>query len=204
MALPPQAIEKLIHEPSHSQGAYRQLLLFSGALFGLALIIYAGLAFGYRAYLATSLQKIDKDIQSFSNSISQEDRAELQGFDSQLVNLRTLLAGHTANSPILGLLERTQQPNVYFTKLTSNTGTDQVTLTGAAKTLDDAARQAAALQEQPEVDRLDFNNAGAQSSGPWQFTITLHLKPSVFHGAVISAPAPVQPIQPTIPTSTPS
>lgn len=204
MALPPQAIEKLIHEPSRSQGAYRELLMFSGALFGLAVFIYAGLAFGYHAYLQSSLTKINKDIQAFSDSVSQADRTELQAFYSQLVNLRTLLAGHTVDSPAMALVERTLQPNVYYTKLTSNTGTNQVVLTGAAKSLDDIARQAAALQVEPEVERLDFNNAGIQATGPWQFTMTLHLRPAALHGVIVTAPAAEAPVLLPPPTSTPS
>ena len=195
MALPPQAIEKLIREPSHTQGVYSELLLISGALLGLTIVIYVGLAFGYRAYLNSSLTKVENEITEFSAGISQEDRAKIQGFYSQLVNLRTLLAGHTAASPVMALLERTIQPDVYYTKLTMNSNNNQAVLTGAAKSLEAIAAQATAFQGQVEVDRIDFNNAGAQATGPWQFTMTIYLKPAVFHGAVIVAPAiPVTPI----------
>jgi hypothetical protein len=195
MALPPQAIEKLIREPSHSQGAYRELLLISGAVLSITIVIYIGLAFGYRAYLDSSLKNVEDQITKFSAGISQEDRAQIQGFYSQLVNLRTLLAGHTAASPVMSLLERTVQPDIYYTKLTMNAANNQAVLTGAAKSLDAIAAQAAAFKGQPEVDRVDFNNAGAQATGPWQFTMTVHLKQTVFHGAIIVAPAvPVAPV----------
>jgi hypothetical protein len=213
MALPPQAIEKLIREPSHTQGAYRELLLISGAMLGLTIVIYIGLAFGYRAYLNSSLTAVEDKITKFSAGVSQEDRAKIQGFYSQLVNLRTLLAGHTAASPVMALLERTVQPDVYYTKLTMNSTNNQAVLTGAAKSLEAIAAQATAFQGQAEVDRVDFNNAGAQAVGPWQFTMTVYLKPAVFHGAVIVAPTiPVTPIStssaltasstPAVPTST--
>lgn len=188
MALPPQAIEKLIREPSHTQGVYRELLLISGAVLGLTVVIYIGLAFGYRAYLNSSLKDVEDQITKFSAGISQEDRAQIQGFYSQLVNLRTLLAGHTAASPVMALLERTIQPDVYYTKLTMNSTNNQAVLTGAARSLQAIAAQATAFQGQPEVERIDFNNAGAQETGPWQFTMTIYLKPAVFHGAVITAP----------------
>lgn len=197
MALPPQAIEKLIREPSRSQGAYRELLLISGAVLSITIVIYIGLAFGYRAYLDSSLKNVEDQITKFSAGISLEDRAQIQGFYSQLVNLRTLLAGHTAASPVMALLERTVQPDVYYTKLTMNAVSNQAVLTGAAKSLDAIAAQAAAFRGQPEVDRVDFNNAGAQATGPWQFTMTIHLKPAVFHGAIVIAPA-----VPTTPTTT--
>jgi len=214
MALPPQAIEKLIREPSHTQGAYRELLLISGALFGLAVVIYAGLAFGYKAYLNSSLAAVESQVSKFNTGISQEDRSQIQGFYSQLVNLRTLLAGHTAASPVLGLLERTAQPDVYYTKLTINTVSNQAVVSGAGRSLESIAVQVAALQAQPEVDHLEFNNAGAQTAGPWQFTLAIHLKPNTLHGAVINAPviapvvvAPVStstlPTVTSTPTSTP-
>jgi Tfp pilus assembly protein PilN len=203
MALPPQAIEKLIREPSHTQGAYRELLLISGAMLGIAVVIYVGLAFGYRAYLNSSLDNVEEQIAKFSAGISQEDRAQIQGFYSQLVNLRTLLAGHTVASPVMALLERTVQPDVYYSKLTMNANNNQAVLAGAARSLAAAAAQAAALQGQPEVDRVDFNNAGLQSAGPWQFTMTIYLKPEVFHGVIVKAPeAPAVPAAPAA-TSTP-
>lgn len=204
MALPPQAIEKLIREPARTQGAYRELLLISGAVLGLTLIVYAGLAFGYRAYLNSSLNTVEAEIRQFSAGISQEDREQIQGFYSQLVNLRTLLAGHTVASPVMDLLERTVHPDVYYTKLTMNATNNQAVLTGAARSLEAIAAQAAAFQGQPEVDRVDFNNAGAQATGPWQFTMTVHLKPAIFHGVIIQAPivppATSDPI--VVPTST--
>lgn len=187
MALPPQEIEKLIRAPSHTQGAYRELLLISGALLGLAVIIYVGLAFGYRSYLDSSLASVDAEIVQFSAGISQEDRAQIQDFYSQLVNLRTLLADHTVASPVMGLLERTVQADVYYTKLTMNSANNQAVLTGVARSLPAIAAQAAAFRDQPEVDRIDFNNAGAQAAGPWQFTMTLHLNPATFHGVIVEA-----------------
>jgi hypothetical protein len=196
----------LVREPSRTQGAYRELLLISGALFGLSIIFYAGLAFGYAAYLRSSLTEVDAQIQNFSAGISEEDRAQVQGFYSQLVNLRTLLAGHTTASPVLALLERTVQPGVHYTKLTLNANNRQVVLSGAADSLDDAAAQAAVLQGQPEVAHLDFNNAGAQAAGPWQFTLTVTLGPDVFRSVgadsgEAGAPVPDGPLEaPEIPT----
>lgn len=214
MALPPQAIEKLIREPSRTQGAYRDLLLISAAMLGLAIVVYIGLAFGYRAYLNSSLKNVEDQITKFSAGISQEDRAQIQGFYSQLVNLRTLLANHTVASPVLALLERTVQPDVYYTKLTMNSNNNQAVVTGAAKSLQAVAAQAAALQGQPEVERVDFNNAGAQATGPWQFTMTVYLKAPVFHGVIVSTPeapavpppatpAPATTSTPPVTTSTP-
>ncbi|HLA40669.1 MAG: hypothetical protein A2855_00380 [Candidatus Liptonbacteria bacterium RIFCSPHIGHO2_01_FULL_57_28] len=206
MALPPQAIEKLIRDPSHTQGAYRGLLLVSGAILGLVVVIYVGLAFGYKAYLESSLKDVESQIAKFSASVSQEDRAQIQGFYSQLVNLRTLLANHTVASPVLALLERTVQPDVYYTKLTMNANNNQAILTGTARSLEAIAAQAAAFKDQPEVDRIDFNNAGAQTgNNTWQFAMTVHLKPEIFRG-VITAPPQSAPIVPpattTAPTST--
>ena len=192
MALPPQAIEKLIREPGRTQGAYRELLLFSGAIFALTVVVSAGLSFGYTPYLEGQLASVEKQIQNFDPGVSQEDRTQIQGFYSQLVNLRTLLSNHTAASPVLAMLERTVQPDVYYTKFTMNVATNQAVVNGAAKSLDSAAAQAKVLEGQPEVDHLDFNNAGSQSGGPWQFTMTIYLKPAVFRG-LIAAPQPAAP-----------
>lgn len=203
MSLPQQAIEKLIREPSSPQGAYRQLLLIAGGLFIVMIVVYAGLAFGYQTYLRRSVAALKDKRDAVSASVPAEAQAETAAFYSQLVNLRTLLGAHSRVSPAFALVERSASPNAYFTRMNVNVATNEMTLTGAARTLKDIADQAALIERQPEVSRASFNNAGAGTSGIWQFTMTVFLKPDVLRSAAASGQVPIAPPVVT-PTTTPS
>jgi hypothetical protein len=146
------------------------------------LVLYFGIAYGYQAYLRSSVTKLDQDIAKFGERIPQADQEKTAEFYSALVNLRELLKTHTSASPVFALLERTANTNIYYTKLNLNTVTNEVDLVGVARNLQDAAALAALLSTQPEVSRINFTNAGNQN-GVWQFTMNLFLNPNVLHAS---------------------
>lgn len=203
MALPAQAIEKIVREPSDTQGAYKRLLLLTISIFIIVVIVYAGLAFGYKAYLASSVSKLEAQIAASANTVSAEDEASIGTFYSQLVNLRTVLGTHRSVSRIFALLERTVAPNVYYTKISLNTSTNELTLSGAARGLADIAAQAALFEKQSEVDHVNFSNGGVSTGQPWQFTMSVFLKSDVLKGGMTStAPAVIIPQATSTPAST--
>lgn len=192
MALPPQAVERLVQDPSSTQGAYKQFLILGISLFILMVVLYAGIAFGYTAYLQDAVNNLDKQIQDFATHTPLDQQAQAAGFYSQLINLRQLLKNHTAASPALTLLERTASPDVYYTKLNLNSVTNEVDLNGVARTLNAAAAEAAMLQVQPEVARINFTSVSqSQSQGQgqtgWQFSISVFFNPGVLQGVSQSA-----------------
>lgn len=170
------------------------------------LVLYFGLAYGYHAYLASSVTKLDQNIAQFGEQIPQADQDKTAQFYSQLVNLRELLKSHTVASPLFAVLERTALPNVYYSKLNANTSTNEVDITGAAKSLEDAAAEVALLEQQPEVARVHIVNAGSQNNA-WQFTMNVFFAPDILHanGAAGAAAIHVPPAPPvTAPASTSS
>ncbi len=187
MALPPQAIDRMIQEPSATPGPYKELLVLSGALFLLMIVLYVGLAFGYQPYLKREVQDIDKKIQTYSQQIPPEDQKITADFYSALTNLKQLLSTHTRVLPVMGFLERTVMPNVYYNKVSVNTMSNQANVAGIAKNLEDIANQAALLEKQPEVARINFSNAGALN-GVWQFTMDIWFTPAFLHANGASSP----------------
>lgn len=204
MALPTQEIERLTRGSTAEQGTYKQLLLLSGTLLAISLILYGGLSFGYEPYLEGQVSSLDAKIQDFSRQIPIEDQAKLTSFYSQLANLKTLIGKHASNSKVFDWLEGNTQGNVYFTKLTFNASTYQLTLIGNSRTPDDAAEQAAIIEDQPEVLRLNFNNLAPAATGGWQFNISIFLDPKAFmdNGGIKSQPAPAIQNQAAAPTAT--
>ncbi len=201
MALPAQAIEKMIREPSRSQGAYRQLMLLGLGLFVLVVVIYAGIRFGYQAYLKSSVEKLTVQKDEMSAAVPAEAQAETAAFYSQLVNLRTLLGSHSRVSPAFALLERSISPDIYYTRMNVNVTTNEMALAGAAKSLSAIAAQAALLERQPEVSRVNFSNAGTQTGGTWQFSMTVFLNPNTLRPTTAAVPVP-PPISTTTPAGT--
>ncbi len=175
MALPTQEIERLTRGKSSEQGSYKQLLLLAGSLFAISLIIYLGLSYGYEPYLNGQKDDLDIQIQEFSKKIPQEDQTKLVSFYSQLANVKTLLGKHPMTSKAFDWLETNTQANTYFTKLTFNVPTSQITLLGNSKSPQDAAEQAAIFESQPEVLRLNLNNLAVSPGGGWQFNMTVFM-----------------------------
>lgn len=191
MALPSQAIEKLVRDPGRTTGGYRQLLLLSATLFFLALVIYFGLRFGYQPYLDSSVTKLDQQIQQFGQEISKEEQDNITAFYSQLVNLRTLLGARVVGSPVLDLLERDTLPGVYYTKASLNTLNSEFSLSGAARTVEDISRQAAIFEHDSSVMRVNFANIVGPSSASesWQFTMSIFVRPELLKPSIT---APVE------------
>ncbi len=202
MALPPQAVEKLIQEPVATQGVYKELLLLAGSLLALMLVLYFGIAYGYEAYLNSSITKLNQDIAKFGERIPQADQERTAQFYSALVNLRELLKAHTTASPVLNLLERVTGQNIYYTKLNLNANANEADLAGVAKGVNDAASLAALLERQPEVTRVNFTNVSNQN-GAWIFTMSVFLDPSVMHANGLTSPnlAPFPAASSTLPAS---
>lgn len=180
MALPSQAIEKLVRDPGQSPGGYRQLLMLSATLFLLALVVYFGLRFGYKPYLDSSVAKLDEQIQKFGQEIPKDEQEKIGAFYSQLVNLRALLAARVVGTPAFEVLEHTTLPDVYYTKASLNALNSELALTGIAKTLESVSAQAGVLEKDPNVARVSFANVASVSGvDGWQFTMSVFLRPEV-------------------------
>ena len=181
MALPPQAVERLVREPVRTQGAYRQLVMLSGTLFFITLIIYLGLQFGYRPYLESSVLNLDSQIREFSAEIPLEEQQEIKHFYSALVNLKTLLGNRSFVSPGLRVLDEGTISSVYYTRASLNTTNNTLALTGIAETENDIARQLGIFEEDTRVATVKFENAAALSTGGVQFSATLTLTEETLH-----------------------
>ncbi len=188
MSLPPRAIDELSREPVRTQGWYGELLMFSGTLLFIAILVYVGIAYGYKPYLERQVADLNTQIATFSEQIPEQDQQQFLGFYSQLVNTQRLLAQHVMGSGFFNWLESNTSPNVYYTKLDMNTANNQVGLAGTARTMGDIAAELAILEGQPQVQRINFGNASANTNGTWQFNMTLFFSPGFF-GAASSTPA---------------
>ncbi len=184
MALPPNAVEQLSRRPSNdvrSPAWFGQLLMFSATVFFLTIAIFLGLQFGYHAYLKNQNADLQKNIDSFAVQVPADQQERLIAFYSQLQNLNTLLDKHVVVSHVFPWIENSTLATVYFSKLSLNTGTQQIALSGLARTLADFSQQLRIFQDRSvDVQRVSFSNVSISPKGLWQFDIVLFMRPTFF------------------------
>jgi len=183
MALPTQEIEKLAKSPSESQGSYRQLLMLAGTLLFISVVLYAGLTFGYAPYIENQIVSVGEKSRALDEKVPKEKQDQLIAFYSQISNLSTLLGKHPNTIKIFGWLEANTQPNIYFSKLSFNLSTYQLSLIGVGKTPLDIAEQINIFEKTSEVSRVNFNNITSMTGGNWQFNVSIFLDPKFIAAA---------------------
>lgn len=176
------AIAELAREPLRTPGWSSRLLMLSGTIFFVSVFVYFGLVFGYKPYLENQVQKLNDQIQSFSQKISVEDQENIVRFYSQSTNLKTLLGNHVTPSPILRWLEQNTHTGVFFTRFVLNTNQNQLSLSGAGRTAADAGAQAIIFERAAAVERVNLTSVSVGPTGLWEFTLTLFLRPEFVRG----------------------
>lgn len=183
MPLPQQVIEQLSREPAKTPGWSWQLLMFAATIFFASLVVYFGIAFGYKPYLSSRTEALKKQIQTFGQQVPLEEQAKIINFYSQIVNLKSILADHVYGSPVFDWLEKNTQVNVYYDKFGLNIQTGQLVLGGFGKSVDDVIQQVAIYENRPEIKRTNLRNLSFVN-GLWQFDATLYFEPGFFRHSV--------------------
>ncbi len=180
MALPQKVIEQLGREPPRTPGWSGQLLIFSSTVFVVCLFIYLGLVFGYQSYLQDGVQKLQDQIQLFSQKIPTDEQAKLVSFYSQIANLRSLISNRVISSRALAWLEKNTQANSYLDKFGLDTAGAKMTVGVKSKTMADALQQIAIFENLPEIKSVDIGGISF-SENLWQFDATIVLTPGYFN-----------------------
>jgi len=201
MPLPQQVVEQLSRESSRTPGWSSGIILFSGTVFGVVLLVYLGLTFGYTPYLNAQISQANDQIKKLDQSVSADDQTKLATFYSQVTNLHLLTANHIFFSQFLSWLEDNTEANVYYTNLTFTSG-NQISFSGVAKTQADLNQQMAIFESSGNVASISVSNLSlVAGSNAWTFSAILTLKPSLFLWQSNGTTASVPPIAPTATTS---
>lgn len=181
MPLPENVVAQLGREPAKTQGWAGGAISFSGGILFLAVIIWAGLQFGYEPYLNGQLGATQKKVTDLNNSISASDQAQLVDFYSQTANLQTLLQKHTLTSQFFSWLESNTEANVTYTSF-SLTLDDHALLGGTAASEADINQQIAVFENSPQVSSVSVSAVTAPliPGQAWTFRANLAMTPSVF------------------------
>lgn len=184
MPLPEKVIEQLGREPSGTQGWAVGALLFSGGILFLALVIYAGLAFGYEPYVQSQLTAEQNKVSALNQSIPGSDQSQLIGYYSQIANLQILLQKHTNTTQLFSWLEKNTEANVHFQSL-ALAAANQMTVVGVGATEADINQQVAIFENAPEVSSVTVSNVTAPQipGNGWTFDMVLVMNPSAMQGS---------------------
>lgn len=194
MPFPEKVIERLEREPVRTPGWSGSLLAFSFAIFVIALVLWGGIKYGYETYLQKQVDTLDGQIKAFSQNISAADQARVQTFYSQISNIQKLTSGHIVASPVFDWLQATTLQSVYFSKFSLNAQTNQLSLTGVARTLPDVSSQITAFQGATDkVSKVTVSNVSMGQGTNWQFDIILTFVPGFLRQqAATASPALTQ------------
>lgn len=165
-------------QPKQSGFPWR-LMLLTGVLFGLTVLIYAGIAFGYRPYLEQNLLQIDAQLQQVTTSL-QADADDVFGVYSQLYNIQSLSASHMYGSRAFTLLESGTLPSVRLVKADMDMLKGQAILEGVAADYDAVVNQVSAYRNVPGVSSAQLASAQANEDGSISFVTELSIAKNYF------------------------
>ncbi len=152
-----------------------RLLSIVSAIFLFAVLVYAGLAFGYGPYLASQLREVENEIDQLAASVPREDQEQFVKFYSQLVNLEGLLNDHALVSNLFPLLEQTTHQQVYYTNASLGVSGSELELTGFAGDLTALSEQLEIFDQSEEVNRYSLSRS--ETSGDLvEFRVVLNLR----------------------------
>ncbi len=156
-----------------------RLMVTMLVVFLASILVYLGLAYGYKPFLNKSLADIQGELDGFSAQLSSEQKENFVNFYSQITNLQRLLRTHVLGSKVFPLLESLTHKEVTYTTSNLSVSDKTVTLEGVARNYEVLVQQLALYQGSPEVTRVILDSAKSLGSVV-QFRVKLILNPEVF------------------------
>lgn len=168
-----------------SVGLPWRIFIFMLLIFGFSLFIYAGMDFGYRPYLESTINKLNKDISNLNQSIDEAQQKQIVGFYSQLINIQSLLKAHKPiSSQIFDLIEKNTYQNVRYDGMVVSMADRSVKISGAAPDYETLIKEFSLFEQIPSIERVILENSnmsetavkGKESKKEIKFEIRLILK----------------------------
>ena len=156
-----------------------RLLTFMAIVFLTAILIYAGIAFGYSAYLESQIKNLDEKIAEFNRAIDRETQMRLTAFYSQFANIQKLLDSHVNGSKIFEFLQKNTHQKVYYANMNLSLKEKNIRLDGVAADYNVLAQQMEILRRAPEVQNVSLTGS-QKKDNEITFSVSIILKPELF------------------------
>lgn len=182
--MPPYEVKSILEEQlkrgEQFAGAWPwRLLVFMLILFLVTIFIYAGMAFGYKPYLNSQLDVLDKKLADLNKQVESDQSKILITLYSQLVNAQSILDSHFMPSKLFKFLETNTEERVYYQILTLSLAEKTLKIEGTAGDYNALVRQAEYFRRAPEIKAVFLDDSRTREGGDIQFTLRLILDPGI-------------------------
>lgn len=158
-----------------------RLLIISVVVFGLTVLIWAGISFGYIPYLNSQISGADAAFNTLSSKIDLNQQQNLTDFYSQLYNIQTLSQTHIYPSKLFDFLEKNVYPTVKIVNMQAGVTGGNLSIDGLAADYGTLVNELAVLKSDPNVLTVSLSSSSqrdAKSGGGVTFSIKLTFNPS--------------------------
>jgi Tfp pilus assembly protein PilN len=160
-----------------------RLLLMSLIIFGLTILVWVGIQFGYIPFLNSEISKADANFTTLSGKIDANQQTLLTDYYSQMYNIQALSRSHLYPSRIFDFLEKNIYPLVRINSLQAGVTGGDVSFDGIASDFNTLTNQLAILKADPSVGVVSLSSAqqrDAKSGGGVSFSIRITFNRSFF------------------------
>lgn len=190
MEYPRALIEEQLQKPEDIEVGWPwRLLVFTLFIFGLMLVIFLGIKFGYGPYLDKKAQTLDASISEKSQSLNQGQVDNFIKFYSQVANFKTLLSQHVFGSNILNFLEENTLKTLNYTSFSLDVARQEIKISGIAPDYEVLSQQLEIFRQSGSIKDIAFKNSSNNDKGGINFDATLTLKDDFFKGVPILSSA---------------
>ncbi len=172
------AFPSVIHAKEVTEVTWFSTMMVWGIfLLILSLGFYGWVQYVYISSLSTDTNSLTKELRRLSKEeIPQEQREQVLGTYSQVLNIKNLLRGHIYSTKLIYWLEKNTQKNIFIENITISVQKDTIELVGKGPDKDSVSEQIFAFESADEVKSVKLTDAQFQNT-PASFHMTLTLKP---------------------------
>jgi hypothetical protein len=161
-----------------------RLLIISFVVFGLTVLLWAGIKFGYIPFLNSQLDKVTSSFNSLSQKVSADQQKSLTDFYSQLYNIQTLQNNHKYPARLFDFLERNIYSGLNITNFEANLDGGDIRFDGVAFDFQTLVNQLSLLRMDPNVSLVTLESSrqrDLKEGGGVSFSIKMSIKPNYFN-----------------------
>ncbi|KKS82684.1 MAG: hypothetical protein UV58_C0007G0035 [Candidatus Wolfebacteria bacterium GW2011_GWC1_43_10] len=165
-------------EEVSSVGFPWRIFVIALVVFGLTLVLWAGMSFGYTPYIKSEIKKVEAELDTLSTTFDESQQKDFISFYSQLYNIRNLSATHTYPSKIFDFIESSIYPTVRLSNLQVNLASGETRIEGIAVDYETLANQISALKNNTSVESVSLDTsrkAEAKDGGGTFFSLKIIL-----------------------------
>lgn len=166
-----------------ASGVPWRILVISIVIFGLTIVIYAGMQFGYIPYLSSQIDKVDSQFTQLSKSFNDQQQKDFLNFYSQLYNIKSLSGNHAYPSKVFDFIETSLYPSVKLTNLQVTVSTGEIRLEGNISDYDSLSNQLAVFKSNSNVASMSLDSSrkvDPKDGGGIFFSIKLNMNKDFF------------------------